>query len=321
MKNILALIFACLLLTSYAHAQDELGDGEFAGNTLPDGIFLNAETNQSVLAGTNQPSVAYFPTSWKNYTYWMAAVSGTTANISASNDGISWEVPPAYTPVDSSSLYSRVCLMYDNTSDELWLYATKNDEVIRKNSTDGLTWSAETAVTNSDYEDFISVEHIGTNYVMWQNLPVQGADKVNVSTSTDGLTFGAPSRVNLTFFNTSSYGPISMDVEYSDPEYKMTIVAWDYDDDAVIDYRYKIFYANSTDGVNWNVHNDTALLSAHPPYWDEYLLYGASMVYTDNEVKLWYSALGREYDTFSSISPGIGHTTMNRTDFDNAMVQ
>ena len=69
MKKILALLIFSLFVAGCALAQEELGDGEFAGNTLPDGIFLNAETNQSVVAGTNQPSVVYFSTPWKNYTY------------------------------------------------------------------------------------------------------------------------------------------------------------------------------------------------------------------------------------------------------------
>ncbi len=77
---------------------------------------------------------------------------------------------------------------------------------------------------------------------------------------------------------------VSPSVIFHDNEYKMWYAGYD-------GARYRILYANSTDAVNWNKHGlvlSTGAIGSS----DYYHVLDPSVIFHDNEYKMWYSGLG-----------------------------
>lgn len=114
------------------------------------------------------PSVVYIPGGWNGYTYWMAVTPYAGVNddyenpcILASNDSITWEVPPGVTnpvvamPVDTVNDYNSDChllLNHDGTKLLMLyrLYDSGTEKLMLLESSDGSTWTSPQLIYSVD---------------------------------------------------------------------------------------------------------------------------------------------------------------------------
>lgn len=135
----------------------------------PVGAKLTIPTHVTPTGGeTTHPSVVFIPGGWNGFAYWMAHTPYPAGNddhedpnIVASNDGITWQVPPGLTnPIDDQSgqpeFNSDVDLRL--VGDTLYLFwrffdpnaAGAEENLYYSTSTDGVTWAAKTLFYTSD---------------------------------------------------------------------------------------------------------------------------------------------------------------------------
>jgi hypothetical protein len=169
-----------------------------------------------------EPTVLEFPGLWRGHRYWMAVSPYPGANdqlenpsILVSYDGLTWRVPeglenPLALPPQGGHL-DDATIVYDDTSDELWLYylqdlktdGVNQETILRIRSRDGVHWgSKEVVLTHPDYP-FVSptvVKHDGV-FTMWTvEATAQGCFSartiITERTSTDGAAWSSPREVS-----------------------------------------------------------------------------------------------------------------------------
>ncbi|MCX9028189.1 MAG: LamG domain-containing protein, partial [Candidatus Methanoperedens sp.] len=130
------------------------------------------------------PDVYYNANGWRGYKYWMVMTPYPNGNdayenpsILVSNDGISWSVPQGLqNPIDpqpASGSNSDVDIVYNETADRIEIYYVESGAgtsyLIRKTSSDGITWSAEkNTMLVPDYQVMSpAIIKNGSVYDMW----------------------------------------------------------------------------------------------------------------------------------------------------------
>ncbi len=297
----------------------------------------NAATYQNIPTydGTGictHPDVIYFPDGWNGYKYWMAFTPYSDSahenpSIVVSNDGATWTVPTGLSnpidPTPSSGHNADTDIVYNDTADELWLYYIECENgsttyLKRRTSPDGVHWTNEQNVMSvPDYQIVSpSIVKRGTTYYMW--YVDSGASGCSASsttvyyrTSTDGLSWSVPQTVNITQSGVvlSDYVIWHPNVIYvpAKSEYWMIFAAYQSGSTCM---HTKLFFANSTDGINWKTYNVAALIPSESGKWDSSLIYRSSVLYnaTTDTIRVWYGGLG-------SSDWRIGYTEDNYTKF------
>ena len=326
MKKILALLVMCMFFSGCASAQDELGDGEFTGNTKPDGVLINAATNSSINC-TGRPyyptGVAYFDTAWNGYKYWMC-INGSRPNIVASNNGDDWEVPSGMNSTYFDTPYgAEPWLFYDNTSDELWLFGNLGQNLSVRNSTDGITWGPDyvsyAPLDPYNITFFPTITKNETTYFLYsyRSYPTGHLApwNITVATSTDGKNWSNPTICQFdqdmsNFIHNKYYTKPSF--SYYESLHRMFVHV------GLAEYEYKIFSGKSTDGINWNMSLSTPVLAGNPPYWDQTIRYG-TVIFHNNLIDLFYSATGYNPNNENPDALLTGHTTMDYEAFNSSL--
>lgn len=264
-----------------------------------------ADNNASYLSiptyeGSNQPihpDVIHFDTAWNGYTYWMCFTPYPNGNdayenpsIVASNDGYNWEVPPGltnplYTP--SVGYCNDPNLVYDEVSDELWIYWSHSNApghlTYRMNSTDGSNWTNRITVSGLQEGGTVAVIKEGDTYYMWEGY-VTGEFRPPLSHSTNGLnwtydgmiTFTIPSGVtkiwhsNVFAHNNKYIGLFTMLMDAGG---------------------YHLYYAESTDKLNWTIQDYPLLTPGAGGNWDDNYIYQTAGEFSSdgNTLYLWYT--------------------------------
>ena len=312
-------------------------DGEATFVFFDDFVIIkpleNAPTYQTTPTydGSGQsvhPDVIYFPDGWHGYKYWMVMTpypngdaSKENPSILVSNDGSSWEVPPGLTnPIDPTPASGHNCdpdMIYNNDTDELWVYYVEDGAgtsyLKRKKSSDGVNWSGEEDIFSlPDYQILSpAIVKVGSTYHIWYvdaGSEGCGASSTTVKyrTSSDGVNWSSAQDVNI---SQPGYVIWHLNVIYvpSKGEYWMLFAA--YPSGSSCDNTV-LFFAKSTDGINWTTYNNIALNKGSG--WDGVQIYRSALLYNEsnNLLRVWYSAKGDS-------AWHIGYTERNYTDFLN----
>lgn len=244
------------------------------------------------------PSVVRFRTPWNGFKFWMAMTpyADTTQEnpcIYASNDGINWVVPsgvtnPLYPAPDGTptNYNSDTNLIYDKAQNKLIMYyrefLTTGVTIYRTESTNGVNWAAKVKCNFDDVRDQIAPTVIKTDkyymYIGWT---------LGFYESTDGISWSnfkeCKTNIDLT-------GRVwHCDVQVTGSKFRMV---------AAVEllgappaYQTELYYAESTDMINWEF-DSIPLIPRDPDkrIFDE-RVYKSCCVYYGEELFLYISGL------------------------------
>ena len=299
----------------------EITSGSALTSYTPQGVDVNCVTARNALTflttptsdGSDEaihPSVVYFETAWNSYHYWMAMTPYPNSDdqeenpeILASNDGQTWVVPSPLvnpiqaTPVGSTKHYSDTCLVYNPDLNTLFCFyrysetPAVEDRVYVQSSTDGTTWSSQTAIyTGYAFAELLSPSFYyqdGTYTMMAIDYTATPNDLLVAtstvaesgwSTPTAVTTLNLPSGRDLwqlqvnRFFNETHIFAVMCDVGTAGVNTTLRF-AKTIDNDTIT-FADSSFIGDSSGG------------------WDDYLIYTGCGVYnsTKSAYEFWYSA-------------------------------
>lgn len=288
---------------------------------LPPDPLVNASTALKIptYVGSGQavhPCVVYTPDGWNGYKYWMAYTPFPDSNddyenpsICASNDGINWVVPKGLTnPLVQMPATGHNCdpeLIYNSASNELWLYWVEANDIDRSfvkliKSSDGIHWSdpqlsfTDTRAAYSTISPTIDyIPSLGI-YYMWTIAP--GDDEatvqnnfVEIRQSADGVNWSQPARIKNFLQADCELWHIFIRYVPSQNEYWAVSAA--YPEGLSMDDT-RLYFAKSTDGINWISYDSPALDKGVEGAWDSSGIYRSCFVYDSatDLLRVWYSA-------------------------------
>jgi hypothetical protein len=277
-----------------------------------------------------EPNVILFDSPWHGFTYWMAFSPYPNGNdlkenpsVVASNDGITWVVPPGLAnPLalpGPTGYLADASIFHDNDSDQLWVYylEVKPEEesirVIKLVSSDGTNWqSQDPSFKVATYSTLSPTVEKSTNgYFMWTvNSGAGGCSAasttVEVRSSPDGTIWSGPQQVSL---EQTGYVVWHINVSYipSKQEYWAAIAAYPNGSDCG---HTMLFYFKSVDGVNWTSYTSPVLRPGAG--WDNGEIYRSHLLFdpSTNSLRVWYSA---------SDKSGAWHIGLTEGDYDKLM--
>ena len=257
------------------------------------------------------PSVLYFKNKWNGYRYWMAMTPYFQYNdklenpeILVSNNGIDWIVPAGLTnpiepsPAGAGNYNSDTELVYDYDKNVLWcvIRCTINgiQSIKAQSSLNGISWTAASTILTSTTDYLLSPAIIYENglfTMFWvgANIPDVGARVLRYKTSNNMLSgWSATTNCTATFPTGRDLWHMSMrkiNEEYhgffhcGDPGSSTSNV--------------ELYFAVSTDNLNYTVKQTPILRSGIPNNFDFSNAYRGSAVYMPekNKYAYWYSAV------------------------------
>lgn len=273
------------------------------------------------------PKVLYFPEKWNGWSYWMAFTpykggvdDYENPSIVVSQDGIHWRVPPNLInpvippPVDvkAGGHNSDPHLVMNGNIMELWYRYNPgigNERpnhnincIYRETSRNGVNWSAPKLIFNSylhgEKYAFYSPAVLFENgvYKLWFTTD---SGEVVYTESKDCITWSNPLNVNLSL---PGFCPWHIDIIHTDEGYEMVFCS--YPKGKFSRNIQSLFYADSSDGINWV--NVKQILK---PYvgtnrLDNQQIYRSSLVKIDGIYRLYYSAMNKHYVWHTFIRQG-----------------
>lgn len=246
------------------------------------------------------PDVLYVPEGFGGFDYWMALTpypgsndDYENASILASDDGLTWAVPPGLTnpisPEPVPGFSSDVDLLLVN--DTLWCVyrdVISGTEYLRaRSSTDGVTWSSPVDLLSkaSSTEALLSPTILwdGSRFVMWTINHLTNTCRRRAASSITG-----PWSSPTTCVMPSPPGRIlwHLDVVLDSSGYHCLL-------DTAINTSgaaAKLHIARSSNGIDWSV-SDVVIDAAAPGSWDDELIYRGSFFRAGNRYRVWYSAM------------------------------
>jgi predicted GH43/DUF377 family glycosyl hydrolase len=291
------------------------------------GELLNAQTNwvkdegNPILEGEQgswYQDITVVKVIWEDniFKMWFCGVADawnveTQIGYAESDDGLGWEVledpviPVGATGTWNASKWPNTILRINDT---LKMWYTASADHFWYNYSMGYAWSVEEHVWNVDTVPILEpgesgswdeygvynpvVYFDGSMYHMWYNGITGGVgaydpDQIGYATSQDGIHWEKDSLHNpvltlqdLTFY--SNWIQVGT-VLFQNGEYQM----WFEGFDAMMR---RFGYATSTNGINWEVGNDSLpVLAPGPELWDNYELMFPSVLIHDGQYKMWYT--------------------------------
>lgn len=264
------------------------------------------------------PSVVYFDTAWHGYHYWMVSTpyplsvdSNENPSITASDDGKNWVMPSGISnPLAPRPAQGHNCdpeLFYNKATDELWIYYLEADDIDTTyvkfmKSSDGVHWtSAKTIITDgrSAYSTISpTVDYIASKglYYMWTvNLGNEALGRkdnyVEYRTSSDGVNWSGTKTISNFTQSEAEVWHIYIRYIPNYNEYWCIFAAYP-DGSNVGDTQ--LFFAKSTDGINWSTYDPAILEKGAYGDWDMGNIYRSCFVYfpDTDKFKVWYSSVG-----------------------------
>jgi hypothetical protein len=257
-----------------------------------------------------EPSVIHFPDGWHGHHYWMAVspypfghAALENPSILVSEDGLLWSVPEGLTNplvLPTQGTLSDATLVYDDTSDQLWVYYNTDVRVDgldiqsldRLASSNGIQWSAPVRILDGDSYPIQSpsIVKVGSTFSMWTVAAgVQGCNTtsavVSLRTSADGLDWTAPVPVDMTL---PGHVIWHLNVAVGPGTGHLLSALAAFPDGAACSAT-SLFLAE-WDGQTWKAY-PTPLL-APGQGWDSQEIYRSSLLYEPdtNLLRIWYSA-------------------------------
>ncbi|MDD3284777.1 MAG: DUF2341 domain-containing protein, partial [Patescibacteria group bacterium] len=317
-------------------------DNDFTSRiTYESQALSNAETYQTIPTYDDSgqaihPDIVYFDTPWNGYKYWMAMnpypnsdQTKENPSIVVSNDGASWTVPNGLTnPIDNqpSGYDSDTDMIYDGNSNELIIYyreysgSPATDKIKRRVSSNGINWSEEENVLNGAEGGILSpaVLKIENQFFMWYVDSLGGGSSatntlVKYIVSDNGISnWSQPISVSL---SQPGYVIWHIDIKYIPEKQKYYMLYSAFPVGQSNDDGAALFFAQSDDGITWEVYNKKAINTYPTSSWDSRAIYRATFLYNDNSdmFRVWYSAKGNDNSWHT------GYTERNMTAFLDSM--
>lgn len=293
-----------------SHLEDMAIQKRYEKNAM---LPLNITTYEKSGQATH-PSVIYFENRWNGYRYWMANTPYPYHNddyenpcILTSSDGVNWSTPKGLVnPIDeptseqiSTKYHMSDCeLVFANGKLECWYRLNVNgglDQILRKTSSDGITWSEREVVLDKStcgfyclspsliYEDGkYKMWYVGTQYQIYYIESVSGANG----------TWSSPVIVARNYTTspvTSDMQPWHMDViKDFDGKYKFVFCT-------ILDKNLQrsIYLGESQDGLT--INNLHKILTPSINGWDNLELYRPTLVpITRNQYKMYYGGVSKD---------------------------
>ena len=244
-------------LNEELYSEIKISDTERFEKALPK-VPLQIETYKNGANEPYHPSIVKFDTAWNGYKYWMAytpfpSEADENPCICASNDLIKWKTPaglinPLDKPHDydtgATGYWSDTNLLYNPDTDRLECFyrgigasATGENNICRKTSSDGITWSDRETVFTFTGGSYVSPSVIYENgkYTMYFCRPG------NIYESTDGINWTKIG--DLSFFPTD-YRFWHQDIIKTDIGYELVGMEG-------VGSNTRIIHFTSTDGINF----------------------------------------------------------------------
>jgi|GEM_PF-1119632 len=248
------------------------------------------------------PDVLYVPDGWNGFEYWMGMTPYPNSNdnyenpsILASNDNVSWVVPPGVVnplapeppghndDVDMLIVGGEMVMFYNETNTD------GNTYMNRLSSTDGVNWSApQTVITLPNYVMSPTVIHDGSLYTMWYVSSTVGCSSAFQNfyrrTSADGITWGPEQVATMDHPGRVLW---HLDVQMNGGLYTMLFISYPTGSSCG---NTNLYYAESPDGVTWTANPEPVLVPSSSG-WDNGNIYRASYILDGTWLRLWYSAM------------------------------
>ena len=242
-------------LNEELYSEIKISDTERFEKALPK-VPLQIETYKNGANEPYHPSIVKFDTAWNGYKYWMAYTpfpdeANENPCICASNDLIKWETPaglinPLDKPHDydtgATGYWSDTNLLYNPDKDRLECFyrgigasATGENNICRKTSSDGITWSDRETIFTFTQGSYVSQSVIYENgkYTMYFCRPGY------IYESTDGINWTKTG--TLSFFPTN-YSFWHQDIIKTDIGYELVGME-------SVGLNTRIIHFTSTDGI------------------------------------------------------------------------
>ena len=243
------------MLNEELYSEIKISDTERFEKALPK-VPLQIETYKNGANEPYHPSIVKFDTAWNGYKYWMAYTpfpSEAEENpcICASNDLIKWETPaglinPLDKPHDydtgATGYWSDTNLLYNPDTDRLECFyrgigasATGENNICRKTSSDGITWSDRETIFTFTGGSYVSQSVIYENgkYTMYFCRPSE------IYESTNGINWSKTG--SYSFFPTN-YNFWHQDIIKTDIGYELVGME-------SVGSNTRIIHFTSTDGI------------------------------------------------------------------------
>lgn len=260
------------------------------------GRLLSVPTHVTPAGGqVTHPSIVYFPDGWNGWKYWMGITpypGGEDAhedpNIVVSADGDTWSQPAGVTqPLDNqvgspTAFNSDTHLFFDAPTGTLYLFwrtvdktvTPWNENIYRRSSTNGTTWSARTLVHTSKADVLAivspSIEKIEGIWHMW------GMDMVSknivLKTSANLTTWGPVTVCAFDNALPSDRQNWHIEVRYYNGAYVGILNDCEFGKNGL---NGDIYFISSTNGVSWKRARRPLVPRSGPQH---IALYRASMV-------------------------------------------
>lgn len=235
---------------------------------------------------------------------WTSAASGF--------NGVTWNQNPTANPIlqagasgafDSTGIFDPSAVVFNGKVYVYYAGYANGSNIGLATSSDGLHFTKAGQVWANGGTPFPVVDQAnGQMYLFYTQATSGGGWEYWVTTSTDGVNFGAgqrvfsPSGVAGTFDQKSV---ITMRVWYEAPYYYMTYGG----SPTCPDYPEGIGLARSTDLINWQRYpNNPILLRGPVGGWDEAAVWSGSMLKVNGTYYMWYEAAGSNAGAGSSAS-------------------
>lgn len=257
------------------------------------------------------PKVLYFANKFANYNYWMAYTPYPKTNddyenpcIVVSTDGVQWiDLAGLTNPIDQPTAeqisdgmhMSDTHLVYNDKTNllECWYRLNKNgsiEQILRKTSSDGKTWSAREKVYGNDDGYMVlspAIRYETNKYKMWFVNP---SDGIMYTESSDGKfgNWSNPIKIALVYaIGETKFQPWHLDVEYFQNKYYFLI-------NAINGSSRLLQVGESDDGIN--VKNIRTILKPRPKsmntVFDNNEIYRSALCVVGDSVRLYYSCHG-----------------------------
>ncbi len=253
------------------------------------------------------PDVLYFPQTWNGYKYWMVMTPYyhnndiyEHPNLLASNDGITWEVPPNVTNpiIDSGGSFDAdPDMVYVNQSYGVRLYWRYGDELRISHSNNSVNWSTPIIAGGIEqYGNLVSpavVKNNDTDYDMWLVNITTSPYQIVYKNSTDGIFFNETPTSIVTLENApANKEPWHIDVVKNGSEY-IALILFQQQGQGANGLNAELYIANSTNKLTFTVQN-SPILSPVSETWTKTGIYRSTGIYdsANNKWKIWFSGLG-----------------------------
>lgn len=220
-------------------------------------------------------------------------------SLIASNDGVSWEVPPGLTnpiedkPVGGNNSDVEIVM----SSDGLTLYCyyrsfvSPNLTLYVESSTDGITWGSQTSVLTGDENSLLSPAIIYNSTLSTWQMWCLNKEFYQLEYRTSANPTSGWSSAQIC----SIPEPTGKDLWHIDVNYDTSSGKYHgffmYTNEGSNGVGGVLYFAISNDGINWCIGENPLLSAGGTGTWDANRIYRASGIRTATGYDLWYGGV------------------------------